>query len=180
MKRTCNGVTIECVRGNIASQPDMDAIVNAANAQLRSGGGVAGAIHRAAGLALEEECRALAPIRPGQAVITGAHRLSNRSVIHCLGPVFGRDEPAEGLLAACYSNALRLAKQHGIQSIAFPSISTGIFGYPKEAAVQVAIKTVFEEIPRLSRVNHIRFVLFDDADKQLYERHLKELADIQE
>jgi len=180
MKRTCNGVTIECVRGNIANQPDMDAIVNAANAQLRSGGGVAGAIHRAAGPGLEGECRALAPISPGQAVITEAHRLPNRSVIHCLGPVYGRDEPAEGLLASCYSNGLSLAEEHKIQSIAFPAISTGIFGYPKEAAVRVAIKTVLKEVPRLSRVNHIRFVLFDDVDQQLYESHLHELTDIQE
>ena len=91
---------MECVQGNIANQPDMDAVVNAANAELRIGGGVAGAIHRAAGPGLEKECRPLAPIRPGQAVITGAHKLPNRYVIHCLGPVYGRDEPAEGLLAA--------------------------------------------------------------------------------
>ncbi len=95
---------VECVRGTIASQPDMDAIVHAANAGLRSGGGVAGAIHRAAGPGLEEESRALAPIRPGQTVIASAHCLPNRLVIHCLGPVYRRDEPAEELLAACYLN----------------------------------------------------------------------------
>ena len=175
MKRTLQGVVLECVRGNIASQSDMDAIVNAANAQLRSGGGVAGAIHRAAGPGLEGECRALAPISPGQAVISGAHGLPNRSVIHCLGPVYGQDEPAEKLLAACYSNALRLAEEHKIPSVAFPAISTGIFGFPKEAAVRVAIKTVLEEVPGLSRVRHIRFVLFDETDLQLYESHLNEL-----
>jgi nicotinate phosphoribosyltransferase len=154
----------------------MDAIVNAANAELRSGGGVAGAIHRAAGPGLEEEGRALAPIRPGQAVITGAHRLPNRYVIHCLGPVYGRDEPAEELLANCYSNALGLAEQQGIQSIAFPAISTGIFGYPIEAAARVALKTVLEEEPRLSSVSQIRFVLFDEETQQLYERLLNELT----
>ena len=153
----------------------MDAIVNAANAELRSGGGVAGAIHSAAGTGLEEEGRALAPIRPGQAVLTGAHRLPNRYVIHCLGPVYGRDEPAEELLANCYSNALGLAEQQGIQSMAFPAISTGIFGYPIKEAARVALKTVLEEVPRLSSVTQIRFVLFDEESHQLYECLLDEL-----
>lgn len=154
----------------------MDAIVNAANAELRSGGGVAGAIHRAAGPGLEKEGRALAPIRPGQAVLTGAHHLPNRYVIHCLGPVYGRDEPAEALLANCYANALRLAEQWGIQSMAFPAISTGIFGYPIREAARVALKTVLEEVPRLSSVTHIRFVLFDEESQQRFERILGELS----
>lgn len=170
------GVTIECVRGNIANQPDMDAICNAANAELRTGGGVAGAIHRAAGPGLEEEGRVLAPLRPGQAVITGAHNLPNRNVIHCLGPVYGRDEPADVLLADCYRNALKLAEHHHLRSIAFPAISTGAFGYPREAAAQIALKTILEEMPRLSGVIHIRFVLFADDDQQLFMRVLSELA----
>ncbi|MEW5935275.1 MAG: macro domain-containing protein, partial [Bacillota bacterium] len=111
MEVTVGGVRIECVQGDIVRQVGFDAIVNAANAQLRSGGGVAGAIHRAAGPGLEEECRPLAPIRPGQAVITGGHNLPNRYVIHCLGPVYGRDEPSDQLLATCYRNALRLAEE---------------------------------------------------------------------
>src|SRR5690348_16089894 len=151
-KRKHHGVTIECVQGNIANQPDMEAIVNAANAELRTGGGVAGAIHRAAGPGLEAECRPLAPIRPGQAVITGAHHLPNRRVIHCLGPVYGQDEPADGLLAGCYRNALGLAEQQGLRSIAFPAISTGVFGYPMEAAARVAIETVVAELPALVSV----------------------------
>lgn len=102
MKRTFAGVEVEIVRGDIADQPDMDAVVNAANAELMPGGGVAGAIHRAAGSGLAEECRPLAPISPGQAVITSAHNLSNKHVIHALGPVYGSDEPADGLLADCY------------------------------------------------------------------------------
>ncbi|MCF8095488.1 MAG: macro domain-containing protein, partial [Desulfobacteraceae bacterium] len=93
-RKEANGGTIECVQGDIANQPDVDAIVNAANAELRPGGGVAGAIHRAAGPGLEEECRPLAPILPGQAVITGAHNLPNSHVIHCLGPVYGIDKPS--------------------------------------------------------------------------------------
>jgi O-acetyl-ADP-ribose deacetylase (regulator of RNase III) len=174
-KRKHHGVTIECVQGNIANQPDMDAIVNAANAELRTGGGVAGAIHRAAGPGLEAECRPLAPIRPGQAVITGAHNLPNRHVIHCLGPVYGRDQPSEALLASCYRNALHLAEQNAIASIAFPAISTGIFGYPIDQAARVALKTIIDEAPRLSAVKHIRMVLFDAADQRLHAEVLEAL-----
>ena len=101
MGKTISGVTIECVKGDIAKQPDMTAVVNAANAWLKPGGGVAGAIHRAAGPSLEEECRPLAPIKPGQAVITGGHSLPNKYVIHCLGPRWGIDKPEDKLLADC-------------------------------------------------------------------------------
>jgi O-acetyl-ADP-ribose deacetylase len=176
-ERVLHSVTLECVRGDITRQPDMDAVVNAANAQLRSGGGVAGAIHRAAGPGLERECAALAPIRPGQAVITGAHKLPNRYVIHCLGPVYGMDEPAEGLLAACYRNALRLADRAGVVSIAFPALSTGAFGYPIEPAARVAFAAILDEIPRLSSVRHIRFTLFSAGDERIHNRVLEEMAD---
>lgn len=168
-KRNVNGITLECVQGDIAHQPDVEAIVNAANAELRIGGGVAGAIHRAAGPGLEEECRPLAPIRPGQAVITGAHNLPNRYVIHCLGPIYGIDEPAEDLLAACYRNALKLAEQNEIAAIAFPAISTGAFGYPMEPAARIALKTLIDMLPQLSSVKHVRFVLFRPADVQVHE-----------
>lgn len=176
-KRKLHGVTIECGLGDIAGQPDMDAVVNAANAALRIGGGVAGAIHRAAGPGLEEECRPLAPIRPGQAVLTDGHDLVNRYVIHCLGPVYGRDEPSDSLLAVCYRNALHLAEQHGIRSLAFPAISTGAFGFPVKAAARIAVKTVIEEAPRLSSVNHIRFVLFDTRLQEIHAQALEEMAD---
>lgn len=176
-KRKLHGVTIECVQGNIAEQPDMDAVVNAANAELRIGGGVAGAIHGAAGPGLEEECRPLAPIRPGQAVITGAHGLPNRHVIHCLGPVYGFDEPADELLASCYRNALHLAERNNIRSIAFPAISTGAFGYPMEPAARVALTTVLDELPRLSTVRHIRFVLFRAAARRLHTQVLEALPE---
>ncbi|MHB9150617.1 MAG: macro domain-containing protein [Thermoleophilia bacterium] len=174
--REIDGLTIECLQGDIAQQPDMDAIVNAANAELRMGGGVAGAIHRAAGPGLEEEARLLAPIAPGQAVITSGHDLPNRYVIHCLGPVYGRDEPADELLASCYHGALRLAEQGNIRSIALPAISTGVFGYPMEAATRVALAAVLEDLPGLSSVRLIRFVLFGPADRQVYTRMLEELA----
>jgi O-acetyl-ADP-ribose deacetylase (regulator of RNase III) len=178
-KRKLDGATIEFVRGNIVDQPDIEAIVNAANAQLRMGGGVAGAIHRAAGPGLEEEARPLAPIQPGQAVITAGHNLPNRYVIHCLGPVYGRDEPSDGLLASCYRNALELAECNAIGSVAFPAISTGAFGYPVEAAARVAIKTILDELPRLSSVRLIRFVLFSEADRETHERILQELTEQQ-
>lgn len=177
MRRQAGSITVECIKGDITAQPDMAAIVNAANAQLRSGGGVAGAIHRAAGPGLAKECAPLAPIQPGQAVITGGHDLPNRHVIHCLGPVYGQDEPAAELLANCYRNALDLAEKTGLESIAFPAISTGIFGYPPAEAAAVAWRAVLERVPKLKHVRHIRFVLFDDASLMLNETALERLTD---
>lgn len=170
------GATIECARGDIADQPDIEAIVNAANAQLRTGGGVAGAIHRGAGAGLERECRSLAPIRPGQAVITGAHALANRFVIHCLGPVYGHDEPAEELLAACYRNALALAVRNGIASIAFPAISTSAFGYPLEPAAGVAVSAVIDAVRRANSPALVRFVLFDARMERAFAAAIERLV----
>ncbi|WP_339804194.1 macro domain-containing protein [uncultured Marinobacter sp.] len=175
-QRNIHGITLECQQGDIAQQSDVEAIVNAANAELRIGGGVAGAIHRGAGPELERECRPLAPIRPGEAVITGAHNLPNRYVIHCLGPIYGVDEPSGDLLASCYRNALQLAEQYGITSVAFPALSTGAFGYPMEPAARVAFRTVIDMLPRLSSVKRIRFTLFNDADVRVHERVIDELS----
>jgi len=174
MKVSLSGIEIEITQGDIAAQEDILAVVNAANAQLRPGGGVAGAIHRAAGPDLDKECRAFAPIKPGQAVITGGHRLPNKYVIHCLGPVYGVDEPAAELLADCYRNALETAEKYKINSIAFPAISTGVFGYPLEEAAKIALKTILDIIPNLNFIKKIRFVLFD---KKAFEVHCKILAD---
>ena len=176
MRRTFDGVTVECVLGDIASQDDVEAVVNAANARLEPGGGVAGAIHRAAGPDLAEEARPLAPIAPGEAVVTGGHDLPNRHVVHTLGPVYGQDRPEAELLANCYRNSLALAEEIGIGSIAFPAISTGIFGYPVEEAARVALGTVREEAERLGRVRLIRLVLHSAADLEVHERVLSELA----
>lgn len=161
VRREIHGVELELSVGDIARQPGFDAVVNAANRELRSGGGVAGALHRAAGPGLAEEAVPLGPIAPGEAVITSGHNLPNAWVIHCLGPVYGRDRPEEVLLAACYREALRLAEEKGLRSLAFPALSSGAFGYPLEEAAGVALATVLGRIPELSSVRRIRFVLYD-------------------
>jgi O-acetyl-ADP-ribose deacetylase len=168
------GMTFELRKGDIAHQPDIMAVVNAANAQLRIGGGVAGAIHRAAGPGLEKECRPLAPISVGDAVMTGAHNLPNQYVIHCLGPVYGVDQPEDTLLADCYRNALQLADGKGITSIAFPAISTGAFGYPLEEAVPIAIDTIVELSSSLKTVKKIAMVLYSTHDFEAHETFLKQ------
>ena len=122
MKKQINDILLEAVQGDITQQPDMTAIVNAANAQLMPGGGVAGAIHRVAGPKLAEECKSMAPIRPGEAVVSGAYNLPNNFVIHALGPIYGMDKPENILLADCYRNTLLLADGKGIDSIAFQQV----------------------------------------------------------
>lgn len=158
--------TLEFEHGDIAAQSDMAAVVNAANAQLMPGEGVAGALHRAAGPGLAEECRPLAPIAPGQAVMTGGHQLPNRYVIHCLGPVWGVDQPAEERLRACYRNALRLAEEHAVDSVAFPAISTGAFAYPFELAMRTAIDAVLGTVREQKHPAHIRFVFMRASEAE--------------
>lgn len=172
---TCSGLAVECVQGDITAQPDIEVIVNAANAQLMPGGGVAGAIHRAAGSQLARACQSLAPISPGQAVMTDGYQLPNPGVIHCLGPIYGQDEPAAELLAGCYRRALQLAEDRGLASIAFPALSTGAFGYPMEAAARVAFATLRETIPQLQSVQLIRFVLFSEQDAKLHAGVMNEV-----
>jgi O-acetyl-ADP-ribose deacetylase (regulator of RNase III) len=174
MQKITGEVTLEIQQGDIANQKGIKAIVNAANAQLQTGGGVAGAIHTAAGPELAEECRPMAPIRPGQAVVSGGHNLPNQYVIHCLGPVYGIDKPEDKLLAGCYRNALRIAEDLKIESIAFPAISTGAFGYPFKEATKVALGTIKELSPSLQNVKLIRFVLFSKSDYNMFEQVFKE------
>ncbi len=168
-------ITFELKRGDIASQDDIQAVVNAANAQLKIGGGVAGAIHRAAGKGLAEEAAPMAPIKPGEAVITGGHELPNEYVIHCLGPVYGRDKPEDELLANCYENALQRAEENDIDSVAFPAISTGAFGYPIKDAARVAFKTIGEAARDLEKVKLIRFVLFGEDAMKIHQDVMKEV-----
>ncbi|HLW25718.1 MAG TPA: O-acetyl-ADP-ribose deacetylase [Steroidobacteraceae bacterium] len=152
---------------------DVDAIVNAANSSLLGGGGVDGAIHRAAGPALLEECRALGGCAPGEARITRGHRLKARHVIHAVGPVWHGGTRGEAqLLASCYRQALGLAQQYGLRSIAFPSISTGAFGFPIERAAPIAIGEA-QSFARASRVlDEIIFCCFSAQDLSVYRRAL--------
>ncbi|NNE37165.1 MAG: RNase III inhibitor [Gammaproteobacteria bacterium] len=161
-------IILEVVRGDIADQPDIDIIVNAANAQLVTGGGVAGAIHSGAGPGLAEECQHLAPINTGDAVITGAYSLPNKQIIHCLGPVYGIDRPEEKLLASCYRSALNLAESSAASSIAFPAISTGIFGYPFIEALSIELDIIIQ-FNGYKNLQIVRLVLWgqDEFDSAL-------------
>lgn len=175
MKTTYKNIQIIAVRGNIANQPDVDAVVNAANAELKTGSGVAGAIHKAAGPKLYEECIPLAPLNPGEAVITAAYDLPNDYVIHCLGPVYGKDTPPDVLLGNCYKNALKLAEEHKITSIAFPAIATGAFGFPFQEATKIAMDSILPELERLKHLQKIKFVLHSEYDLKYYQKYLEKL-----
>lgn len=160
---TVDEVSFELVVGDITEQDDLAAVVNAANAQLGPGGGVAGAMHRAAGPELSRACQPLAPIEVGEAVITPGFDLPNDHVIHVLGPRYGTDEPAAELLADCYREALVLADEEGLASIGFPAVSTGAFGYPVQEAADVAVGTVLAALTDLAHLRLVRFVLADAA-----------------
>jgi O-acetyl-ADP-ribose deacetylase (regulator of RNase III) len=170
-----DGIRLELIQGDIAAQNDIEAVVNAANAQLRTGGGVAGAVHRAAGPELEKACRALAPIKPGEAVITKAFNLPNQYVIHTLGPVYGRDKPEAALLEKCYQNSLKLAEEYMIKKIAFPAISTGAFGYPVKEAAEISLLAVNKLASELESVEKIRFVLYSSSDLQVYQNQAQKI-----
>ncbi|SDH92468.1 O-acetyl-ADP-ribose deacetylase (regulator of RNase III), contains Macro domain [Alteribacillus persepolensis] len=169
MEEQIGHVKLECIQGDIAKQHDVSVVVNAANAELKTGGGVAGALHQAAGAELAEAGRPFAPIQPGQAVITQAFNLPNDYVIHCLGPVYGKDQPEAVLLRQCYQHAIQLAEENNISSIAFPSISTGAFGYPIEEAAEIAVDEIVQQSQHLRSLKTIRFVLFSESDQAVYE-----------
>lgn len=176
MQREIGKLVIECIQGDITEQGDIDIIVNAANKQLKGGGGVDGAINRAAGPELVKASRALGPIETGQAVITPAYDLPNDWVVHCAGPVYSNSPEVPKKLAACYRNAFALSEEKQAASIAFPAISAGIYGYPLDEAGAIAMQTVAEHAREAGSLERVRFVLFSGDAFEAFSAALSAIA----
>ena len=176
VKITINKSILELTEGDITQQ-ETDAIVNAANTSLLGGGGVDGAIHRAGGPKILEECRKLGGCPTGEARITTGGNLKARYVIHTVGPVYhdGKHREAE-LLASAYKKSLNLTSKYKLKSVAFPSISTGAYGYPMNDAAVIALKTVIDYLKTHTDIELVRFVLFGQKAYQTYEKALQDLA----
>ncbi|NWF88725.1 MAG: O-acetyl-ADP-ribose deacetylase [Ignavibacteriaceae bacterium] len=164
---------IQVLQGDI-TKLKVDAIVNAANKSLLGGGGVDGAIHRAAGSKLLDECRKLNGCSTGEAKLTKGYNLPAKFVIHTVGPVwYGGNQNEKNLLASCYKNSLLLAKKNGIKSIAFPAISTGVYGFPSDRAANIAVRTVKEFLEVDNSIEKVIFVCFDERTFSLYSNIIK-------
>ena len=171
-----NRTRVRLVMGDITHM-ETDAVVNAANSSLMGGGGVDGAIHRAAGPQLLTECRTLGGCETGEAKLTKGYSLKARHVIHTVGPIYhSAGKKAPELLASCYRRSLEVASQNKLKSIAFPSISTGAYGYPLEEAAPIALKTVMDYLKAQPDIQLVRFVLFGREAYQAYEKALRDLA----
>jgi O-acetyl-ADP-ribose deacetylase (regulator of RNase III) len=161
---------IELVKGDI-TRAATDAVVNAANKTLLGGGGVDGAIHRAAGGQLLAECRTLGGCETGDAKITKGYNLKAKHVIHTVGPIYkGGHHGEPRLLESCYKRCFEVAHEHNLTSLAFPSISTGAYGYPMEEAARIALKTSVEQLERFPEINRVLFVLFSDAALDVFKK----------
>lgn len=172
--RTINGVTLALLQGDI-TQVRADAIVNAANSGLRGGGGVDGAIHDAGGPSIMAECRKIGGCPTGSAVATTAGNLPAKYVFHAVGPIYhGRKEDAQ-LLASAYQSCLNLAEQKGIESIAFPSLSTGVYGYPLEEAAPIALHTIIEHVKKPTSLKQVTMVLYGNRAYQAFEKALQDI-----
>ena len=165
---------IELIQGDI-TQLKVDAIVNAANKTLLGGGGVDGAIHKAAGPELLDECKTLKGCSTGEAKITKGYKLPAKYVIHTVGPVWnGGNNNEIKLLTNCYLNSLKLASRHGLQTLAFPNISTGVYRFPKDKAADIAIATVTDYLKKDETIEKVYFVCFDDENYEIYKEKLEE------
>ncbi len=172
--RTINGVTLALLQGDI-TQVRADAIVNAANSGLRGGGGVDGAIHDSGGPSIMAECRKIGGCPTGSAVATTAGNLPAKYVFHAVGPIYhGRKEDAQ-LLASAYQSCLNLAEQKGIESIAFPSLSTGVYGYPLEEAAPIALHTIIEHVKKPTSLKQVTMVLYGNRAYQAFEKALQDI-----
>lgn len=158
---------LDIVTGDITQQPDVDVIVNAANAELRTGSGVCGAIMRAGGWMIEQECMAIGSCPTGDAVLTGAGDLPNSHVVHAVGPIYQGDGSDAKLLASCHRRAVERAAEAGAKSIAFPAISCGVYGYPIHDAAHISVEAALEAAQEHG-LDVLRFVLFSEEDRQVF------------
>jgi len=165
---------IRLMQGDI-TKLEVDAIVNAANKTLLGGGGVDGAIHRAAGPELLKECKDLGGCYTGDAKITGGYNLPAKYIIHTVGPVYSGKPDDSKLLAGCYLSSLKLAEKHGVRSIAFPAISCGIYGYPIKEACQIALTTTIDFLRKYKTIQEVIFILFSTSDFNVYKSSLQNL-----